>query len=159
MISNVQEQEERRVSIIDGINRGMPFSEIAAELGVHLWVVKGDIGRMRHDRDPELKEAYRMAEERIQTMKRKKANLPDEMFHMMTGMTLKEKTFKNMISFYKPELMKIIRSENESEAIRKLPDSVKRTLKNNGIIAQGWKTPEITIIARTRLTRVKSVNS
>ena len=159
MISNVQEQEERRVSIIDGINRGMPFSEIAAELGVHLWVVKGDIRRMRHDRDPELKEAYRMAEERVQIEKRKVANKQDERFHMMAGMSLKEKTFSNMMSFYRPELMKILRAENEGEAIRKLPDSVKRTLKNNGIIAQGWKTPEITIIARTRLTRVKSVNS
>ena len=159
MISDIQEQEERRISIIDGINRGMPVSEIAAELGVHLWVVKGDIGRMRHDRDPELKEAYRMAEERIQTMKRKKANLPDEMFHMMAGMSLKEKTFSNMMSFYRPELMKILRSENECEAIRKLPDSVKRALKHNGIIARGWRAPEITELARTHLTRSKSANS
>ena len=159
MISNIREQEARRISIIDGINNGIPCSRIAAKLGVHLWVVMGDIRRMRHDRDPALKEAYRMAEERVQIEKRKVANKQDERFHMMAGMSLKEKTFSNMMSFYRPELMKILRSENECEAIRKLPESVKRTLKNNGIIAQGWRTPEITALARTHLTRVKSLNS
>jgi hypothetical protein len=159
MESNIDEHETRRLIILDGINRGIPYSEIAAELGVHLWVVMGDLRKMKHDRDPALKEAYMKAEERTQTEKRKLANIPDEKFHMMTGMTLKEKTFRNMISFYKPELLKIARSENESEAIRKLPNSVRRTLKHNGIIVQGWKTPELSEIALTHLSRNRSIHS
>jgi hypothetical protein len=159
MVSDIEEQEMRRIIIIDGINSGISYSKIAAKLGVNLWVVMGDIKRMRHDRDPGLNDAYVKAEERIQAMKRKKANLPDERFQMMTGMTLKEKSFRNMMSFYKPELMRIIRSENESKAIGKLPNSVKRTLKHNGIIIHGWKTPEISELALTHLSQSRPVNT
>jgi transposase len=159
MVSDTKEQEARRMGIINGINNGIPCSKIAAKLGVRLRVIKSDIKRMRHDRDPALKKAYLKAEERVQSEKRKQANLPDERFQMMTGMTLKEKTFRNMLSFYKPELMEIIRSENESEAIGKLSNSVKRTLKHNGIIIQGWKTPEISELARKHLSQSRSVYS
>ncbi|MBN2334921.1 hypothetical protein JXL21_05135 [Candidatus Bathyarchaeota archaeon] len=159
MTINIQEQETRRLDILDGINGGYANSEIAVKLGVPLWVVRRDLKRMRHNRDPELKQAYRKAEEQVQAEKQSIASLPDERFQRMTGMTFKEKTFNNMMSFYRPELRKILEAENECAAIRDLSDSVRKTLKRNGIIAQGWKTPEITAHARAYLTGVPADNS
>jgi len=159
MTSSIQEQETRRLDILDGINGGFAYSKIADKLGVRRWVVMRDLKRMRYNRDPELKQAYRKAQEQVQAKKRSVASLPDERFRRMTGMTLKEKTFSNMMSFYEPELIKILESKNECVAIRDLPKSVRRTLKRNGIIVQGWRTPEITALARTHLTRMPSDNS
>jgi len=99
------------------------------------------------------------AQEQVQAKKQSVASLPDERFHRMTGMTFKEKTFNNMMSFYKPELRKILNAENECAAIRDLPNSIRKTLKRNGIIVQGWKVPEITAHARAYLTGVPSMNS
>jgi IS30 family transposase len=159
MVSSIQELETRRLNILDGINGGFAYSKIADKLGVHLWVVMSDLKRMRHNRDPELKQAFRKAQAQVQAKKQSVARIPDERFHRMTGMSLKEKTFSNMMSFYEPELMKILESKNECAAIRDLPKSVRRTLKHNGIIVTGWRTPEITALARTYLTRVPSANS
>jgi len=159
MSSNIQGQETRRLHILDGINEGFAYSKIAAKLGVHLWVVMSDLKRMRYNRDPQLKQAIRKGKELVQAKKQSVASLPDERFHRMTGMTFNEKTFSNMMSFYKPELMKILKSDNECAAIRDLSKSVRRTLKHNGIIAQGWRTPEITTLARTYLTRAPPANS
>jgi hypothetical protein len=159
MTISIQEQETRRLDILEGIIGGLANSNIAVKLGVPLWVVRRDLKRMRYNRDPELKQAYMKAEEQIQAKEQSIANLPGERFHRMTGMTFKEKTFNNMMSFYKPELRKILKAENESAAIRDLPNSVRKTLKRNGIIAQGWKTPEITAHARACLTGVPSRNS
>lgn len=79
------------------------------------------------------------------------STVSEETFHSMTGMSLQEKTYLNMIAFYKPELMKVINSEDEAEALRKLSPSVKRSLKNNGIIIKGWGKYEITPEARKHL--------
>jgi len=159
MTISIQEQETRRLDILKGIIGGFANSKIAAKLGVPLWVVRRDLKRMRYNRDPELKQAYMKAQEQVQAKKQSVASLPDERFHRMTGMTFKEKTFNNMISFYKPELRKILKAENECTAIRDLPNSIRKTLKRNGIIAQGWKVPEITAHARAYLTGVPSMNS
>jgi len=159
MTIRIQEQETRRLDILEGIILGFANSKIAAKLGVPLYVVRRDLKRMRYNRDPELKQAYIKAEEQVQANKQSIANLPGERFHRMTGMTFKEKTFNNMMSFYKPELRKILKAENECAAIRDLPNSVRKTLKRNGIIAQGWKVPEITAHARAYLTGISSVNS
>ncbi len=158
MTTDIQEQETRRLDILNGINKGFGTSKIAKNLDVPLWIVIGDLKRMRHNKDSELKEAYSNALEQVRVKKQLNANLSDERFHNMTGMTFKEKTFNNMMSFYAPELKKILQAESESEAIRGLPASVKKTLKRNGIIANGWKSPQITAVARTCLTRMRSVN-
>ena len=71
----------------------------------------------------------------------------------MTGMTFKEKSFRNMIEFYKPELRKILKSEKQYAAINKLPKSIRRILKNNGIIAYGRKNLRITSDAREYLPK------
>jgi transposase len=153
------EHENRRLIILEGVNGGIENSEIAAKLGVPLWMVRRDLKKMRYNRDPELKKAYRKAKERAQAKKQLIASSLGERFHRMTGMTFKEKTFNNMMSFYRPELRKILEAENECAAIRDLPNSVRKTLKRNGIIAQGWKTPEITEHARAHLAGVPSANS
>jgi predicted sulfurtransferase len=158
-MTNSIEHEQRRLIILEGINGGIENSEIAEKLGVPLWVVRRDLKKMRYNRDPELKKAYKKAQERVQVKKQIIAISLGERFHRMTGMTFKEKAFNNMMSFYKPELTKILNAENECDAIRDLPNSVRKTLKRNGIIAQGWKVPEITEHARAHLTGVPSVNS
>jgi hypothetical protein len=117
--------------------------------------VRGTLRRMRINGDSELKQAYVKAQEHVK--KQSAASLSDEKFHRMTGMTFKEKTFSNMMSFYRPELMKILRSKDECAEIRDLPKSVRRTLKHNGIIAH-FRVPYITAHARSYLTRVPSVD-
>jgi len=42
MTSDIQEQETRRLNIIDGINKGIGNSKIAARHGIPLWVVGWD---------------------------------------------------------------------------------------------------------------------
>jgi len=158
MTTNIQEQETRRIDIIDGINKGFGYSKIATKLDVPLWIVKKDLRRMRRYRDSELKQAYSNAKEQVQVKKQLIDSLPGERFHSMTGMTFKEKTFSNMMSFYGPELRKILKAESEGDAIRDLPASVKKTLKRNGIITNKWKVPKITSYARTCLTGIPSVN-
>jgi hypothetical protein len=118
--------------------------------------VKKDLNMMRRIKDPELKQAYKKARERVQAKKLAISNIPGEKFHYMTGMTFKEKSFNNMMSYYKPELSKILRSENEYDAIRKLSKNVRKTLKRNGIIGKVQKKTRLTILARTYLSRAPS---
>jgi hypothetical protein len=68
-------------------------------------------------------------------------------------MTFQEKTFNNMMSFYEPEIRKILRVKEQDVAIRDLPGSVVKTLKRNGIIASGWKTLQVTQKARNYLVK------
>jgi type IV secretory pathway TrbD component len=159
MTDIIRGREKRRLAILDGINGGFANSKIAAKLGVQLWVVMSDLKRMRHNRDPELRQAIRKAREDAQAKKQSVASLPDERFNRMTGTTFKEKSFSNMMSFYKPELRKILRSEDECAAIRDLPNSVRKSLKRNGIIGNSLGTLEITAFARTCLTPASSVDS
>jgi hypothetical protein len=70
----------------------------------------------------------------------------------MTGITLKEKSFRNMIDFNKHELQKIMRSEDQHAEIIKLPTSIQKTLKKNGIITKRWRDNEITERAQEYLT-------
>jgi IS30 family transposase len=154
MTSIIQEQETRRLQILDGVNKGLTNSKIAENLGVNLWIVTRDLKRMKYDDNSELKQARAKAQERVQDKKLMVANLRDERFKRMTGMTLKEKTFKNMMSFYKPELKKIIESKNECEAIRDLPNSVKKTLRRHKIIvSRARKNVEISAHARSYLKK------
>jgi len=68
----------------------------------------------------------------------------------MTGMTLHEKSFQNMVHFYKSELMTILRSGDHEAAIRNLPNSTRRTLMHNGILTKRNK-PQITQQAQNQL--------
>ena len=152
MNNNIHELETHRLDIIDCINKGYGVSKIAKRLEVPRWTIIRDIKRMRRNRDSKLKDAYRNAKAQAQVNKQLTANLPNEKFLSMTGMTFQEKTRSNMMFFYRPELKKILKSENEGEAIRELPMSVRKTMKRNGIITSGWKYLQITESARAYLT-------
>ena len=158
MNNSIQKQETRRLDIIDCITKGIETSKIAKRLEVPLWTIIRDLKRMRHHRDSELIEAYSYAREQALLKKQLATNLPDEKFRNMTGMTFQEKTRSNMMYFYRPELRKILKSENEGDAIRELPNSVRRTMKRNGIITAGWKYLQITASARAYLTGDPSVH-
>jgi len=68
-----------------------------------------------------------------------------ERFLNMTGMTFQEKSFRNMIDFNKHDLLKILNSKNQHDAIMSLPKNIRKTLKNNGIITGRWHKCEITL--------------
>jgi len=141
-------RQKRRLTILRGIGKNLKHSEIAAQLGVNRWTIKNDVRFMRYNRDPGLKQAERTLE---QTRDRKRAEgglagakvhaRQDERFLRMTGMTLQEKTFRNMIAFYRPELMKVLKARDQNTAIRALQKSVRKTLVHNGIIKNLRITP------------------
>lgn len=158
MNNNIQERDTRRLDIINCIGKGVGTSEIAKRLEVPLWTILGDLKRMQHNRDSKLKDAYSQAREQALEKKQLTANLPDKKFQRMTGMTFQEKTRNNMMSFYRPELKKILKSENEGDAIRLLPNSVRKSMKRNGLITAGWKYLQITAYARAYLTGITPVN-
>ena len=114
--------------ILNGIGQDLTSFEIATRMGVKMAVVIGDLRSMRYNRDPELKQAYIEHEARTLACKEKLANVGNERFKVMTGMTFQEKNFENMVSYYRPELMKVLGSRDEDTAIMGLPKSVQRTL-------------------------------
>ena len=153
MSNKIQEREARRLDVIDCIRSGFSNTMIARRLEVPLWTILGDLKRMQHNRNSKLKDAYKYAREKALVKKQLSANLPDKKFHRMTGMTFQEKTRNNMMSFYRPELKKILKSENQGDAIRELPNSVRKTMKRNGLITSGWKYLQITDYARSILSK------
>jgi hypothetical protein len=156
MSNFIHERQERRPVILEGISQDLKHSEIATKLGVNRWVIINDLRYMRYNGDPELKQAHKAKD---QTRAKKQSVLTSEKIHAkqnerflrMTGMTLQEKTFRNMIDFNKYELMKILKSKDQHAAIFRLPKSVRRILMHNGIISQGWHKREITVQARKYL--------
>ena len=144
MSNVIRERQERRLIILEGISQGLKHSEIATQLGVNRWVILNDLRFMRNNGDPELNEAQK-AQEQIRVNKPSVASISNERFLNMTGMTFQEKSFRNMIDFNKQVLMKILNSKNQRTAIRSLPKSIRKTLKNNGIITNGWYKCEITL--------------
>ena len=103
---------------------------------------------MQHERDLELRQVYQKREELIKANRQLLAKNNEKRFYGMTGMTFNEKTFQNMINFYKPELKKIMNSKDESNEISKLPKNDRRILKGNEIITRGYGKYEITPEAR-----------
>ena len=57
-----------------------------------------------------------------------------------------------MIDYNKRDLLKILKSKDQHAAIIKLPTSVRKTLRKNGIITQRWHDNEITERAEEYLT-------
>ena len=148
---SAHERRKRRPIILEGIGRDLKHSEIATQLGVNRWVITNDLRLMQRSGDPELKQAQE-AQEQIRVMKQSvSAHARNERFLRMTGMTLQEKSFRNMIDFNRHELMKILNSKDQNAAIMKLPKSVRKPLMRNGIITSGWHSREITSHAREYL--------
>jgi hypothetical protein len=131
-------QAKRQTAIIEGISRNLKPSEIASRLSVGKWVVVKDIKKMRYQRNSELEKAYETAEERRKNKIKPIAVRAEKRFKEMTGMSLEEKTFINMLYFHKTDLLEILESKDENEAIQRLPSSTRRCLKKHEIITSGW---------------------
>ena len=151
-ISVYKEVESRRLPILDGISKNKSHTEIATELGVTKWIIGHDIRKMKNSRDPELKKRYLERDEFINLNKNKQAKKIQSRFLRMTGLTIEEKMFQNMVFFYRSELKKILNSKDENRAICKLPKNIRKTLQRNKIITKGWGKLVITPKARAFLT-------
>ena len=151
-----EERAIRRPTILEGISKNLTYTEIAVQLGVKRWTVNSDIRKMQYNRDPELKQVYQKRDELTKANKHKSAKKQETRFIRMMGMSIDEKMFQNMISFYKPELKKAIGSKNESKALSKLSSNIRKTLKRNNIITQGWGNYDITPKARKFIMSNKS---
>jgi hypothetical protein len=156
MLENTVARKERRLIILEGISQDLKHSEISAQLGANRWFMKNDIKFMRLNGDLGLIRAemaqVQVREEKVLLFtKEKKHFKQNERFLGMTGITLQEKSFRNMIDFNKHELLKILKSEDQNTAISRLPKSIRRILVHNGIITKGWHKCEITVHARKYL--------
>lgn len=147
MSNYIREREARRPIILKGISKGLELSDIANQLGANRRVIRNDIRVMRYKDDPELKNAQN-AREKIQTKRTNNTKVhaleENDRFLKLTGMTLQEKSFLNMIDFNKKALKKILKSTDQNSAIMKLPKSIRRTLIHNGIIIKKWQDNKIT---------------
>ncbi|MBN1682123.1 hypothetical protein JW865_01050 [Candidatus Bathyarchaeota archaeon] len=126
-------QKDYRLIIIKGIANNLSVYQISEQLGINQWEIKRELKYMKHNKDPLLKQAYQDKEKHIE--KKLLSNILNDKFIKMTGVELSEQSFFNMINYYRPELMKVINSNNEHEPITKLPSNVKKTLIKNGIIS------------------------
>ncbi len=134
MIKNDINAEERRLIILRGIGNDNTTIEIAAEMGVGKWRVLQDLRAMHYSKDPGLIQANLDKVTRANVSRLYKINLKDERFRHMTGMTIQEKNFQNMINYYKAELRTIYQSKDECAAIIGLSSDIRKTLKHNEIL-------------------------
>ena len=157
MSENNSARNKRRLIILEGISQDLGHSEISAQLGANQWVVRSDIKYMQRNDDPGLI----LAKEDQAQIREKKALLlteetrhfkQNQRFQSMTGITLQEKSFRNMIDYNRHELINILRSKDQNAEIFKLSKSIQKTLKRNGIITKRWKDNEITERAQEYLT-------
>ena len=157
MLENTIERKKRRLIILKGISQDLKHSEISAQLGANRGVLLSDIKYMRRNSDLGLKKAEKA---KIQAHEKKvllitQETIPfkqNERFLSMTGITLQDKSFHNMIDFNKHALLKILKSEDQQAAIFKLSTSIRNTLRKNGIITKRWQDNEITELAQEYLT-------
>jgi hypothetical protein len=156
MLENNSARKRRRLIILEGISQDLKHSEILAQLGANRWVMISDIKFMRRNGDiglirAEMAQAQVREENVLLFTKEKKHFKQNERFLGMTGITLQEKSFRNMIDFNKRDLLKILKSEDQNTAISRLPKNIRRTLVHNGIITKGWHKCEITVHAQKYL--------
>ena len=157
MSENTIARKKRRLIILEGISQDLKYSKISTQLGANRWVIMSDIKFMRRNGDLGLKQAEKaqaqVHEKKALLLAREKKHFKqNERFLSMTGITLKEKSFRNMIDFNKHKLLKILRSEDQHAAIMKLSTSIRNTLKKNGIVTKRWQDNEITERAQEYLT-------
>jgi hypothetical protein len=157
MLENTIARKKRRHIILKGISQDLKHSVISAQLGTSRWVILGDIRAMRRNGDKGLKQAelvqVQVQEEKVLRLRKEKNHYKqNERFLGMTGITLQEKSFRNMVDFNKDELLEILRSEDQHASINKLSTSVQNTLKKNGIVTKRYHDNEITMRAQEYLT-------
>ena len=160
MLKNNGTRENRRPIILEGISQDLKHSEISAQLGAYRGLIMSDIKFMRRNGDLGLKQVEK---DQVQVREKKaflfetekKHYKQNKRFRRMTGITLEEKSFRNMIDYNKLALLKILKSEDQYAAIFKLPKSIRKTLKKNGIITKRWQDNEISERAQEYLTSKK----
>lgn len=157
MLENTSRQEKHRLFILEGISQDLKFSEISAQLGTNRWVIMRQIRSMKYNGDIGFKQAEE-AQARVRLKKtlllnkEKKYFKQNEKFLSSTGITLQERSFRNMVDFNKSELLRIMKSEHQHAEINKLPKNIQRTLIKNGIITKSYRDNEITERAQNYLT-------
>jgi hypothetical protein len=157
MLENIITREERRQIILKGISQDLKHSEISAQLGANRWGIRSDIKLMQRNGDfgfKQAEEAQVKVREKKVLLQLKESNhfKQNEKFLSMTGITLQEKNFRNMINYNKHELLKILKSKDQQAEIIKLPKSIQKTLKKNGILNKQWQYSGITKRAQEYLT-------
>jgi hypothetical protein len=157
MLENTITRENRRHIILKGISEDLKHSEISDQLGVNRGLITSDIRYMRRNGDFGLiwaEEAQgQVQEEKVLLLKKEKNHFKqNERFLSMTGITLQEKSFRNMVDFNKQALLKILRSKDQQAAIVKLPTNIQKTLRRHGIITERWHNNEITMRAEEYLS-------
>lgn len=160
MLENIITRKKRRQIILDGISQDLKHSEISTQLRVTRAILMSDIKYMRINGDLGLIQAEKTQElvhdkKVLLTSKNMDYNNQNEKYLGMTGITLQEQSFRNMIDFNKHELLKILKSKNQHTVIVKLPKSIRKTLKKNGIIIKRWQDNEISERAQEYL-RIKN---
>jgi hypothetical protein len=157
MLKNTIARKNRRLIILEGISQDLKNSEISAQLETNRWVIKSDIKYMKQNGDTGLTQAKevqaKVREKKILLLSEQKKHFKhNKRFLGMTGVTLQEKSFRNMIDFNKFELLKVLKSEDQHAEINKLPKSIQKTLKKNGVITKRWRDNEISERAQEYLT-------
>ena len=157
MLENISARNKRRPIILEGISQDLKHSEISAQLGAHRGVIKSDIKFMENNGDLGLMQAEKAQaqvreESVLRVAKEKRHFKQNERFLGMTGLTLREKSFRNMIDYNKRDLLEILKCEDQHAEIIKLPKSTRKTLRRNGIITKRWQDNEITEHAEEYLT-------
>jgi hypothetical protein len=142
--------ESHRQVILDGISQNLGYNELASQLGVSRRKVIREVKTLRRRRDPDLFEAQRAAKVRVDEEKLSVSRKREERFFRMTGMTIQEKSYQNMVQFYKPEILSILESENQEAAVSEIPQRVRKILRKYNILT-GRSFPEISRRARDQL--------
>ena len=143
----ISERADRRQALLNGIKQNHNYTQIAAQLGVKRRDITLDVKAMYLSRDRDFRDAKRIGKANAIEEKKSISIRRDKKFHDMTGMTFQEQSFQNMVNFYKPELMKILKSRDQEKAIRNLSKSTRRTLIKNGILKRSRK---IAIVQQAR---------
>ena len=148
-ITLYKEREIRRPIILEGISKDLSYSAIADQLGVTRYIVQKDIRTMQYNKDPELRKVYNEREEYKKNKHKKYVKKIETRFHRMTGISLEEKMFRNMIHFYKKEIGRVIGSENESLEIGNLSNKIRKIFIRNKIMKRGGSKYELTSKTRS----------
>ncbi len=145
-------RDKRRLIILKGISLDLNFSEIASQIGARHGILSSDIRYMRRNGDVEFQQAEKdQLLVRELHVKNSICVQQNESFLKMTGISLQEKSFRNMIDFNKDALMKILKSEDQNAGIVKLSSSIQKSLKKHGIVTKRMQDKEITTRAKEYL--------
>ncbi len=151
--TNEGELTEHKQAVLKGIRENLAYPEIASQLGVSLFTLRKEVWLMRRYGDKELVEAESMRMEiksKNENLNPKSFVVQENRFLNMTGMTLEEKTFQNMVEFYRPALIAILRAKDQAVEIGALPKRDRTTLFRNEILQGGRNSRTWILSARAK---------